>query len=77
MFGREEIEVIGPAVQQAQRDGFDVKGPLSPDAAFPLALRGDFRGLVCIVPRSSQHRAEDHRARTAGVSLFLGMRSPS
>ena len=46
MFGREEIDVIMPAIRQAKAEGLDVSGPLPPDSAFPLALRGDYQGLV-------------------------------
>jgi 4-hydroxythreonine-4-phosphate dehydrogenase len=39
LFGREDIEIILPAVEQLRREGYDVEGPLPPDAAFmPHAL---------------------------------------
>lgn len=37
LFGREEIEVIAPAVQQAVALGLDAVGPLSPDTVFMRA----------------------------------------
>ncbi|MFN3375672.1 MAG: 4-hydroxythreonine-4-phosphate dehydrogenase PdxA [Burkholderiaceae bacterium] len=36
-FGREEIEIIGPAVQAACAQGWDVHGPLAPDTVFMRA----------------------------------------
>lgn len=41
-FGREEIEVIEPAVRLAQREGFPVVGPLPPDTLFYKLSRGDY-----------------------------------
>jgi len=34
MFGREEIEIVTPAIEQCRAEGLDVEGPLPPDAAF-------------------------------------------
>ncbi|MGH7916398.1 MAG: 4-hydroxythreonine-4-phosphate dehydrogenase PdxA [Candidatus Binataceae bacterium] len=34
LFGREEIEIIAPAVELARRDGIEVAGPVAPDTAF-------------------------------------------
>lgn len=48
LYGREEIEIIKPAVVQARRGGVDVTGPLAADSAFPLALRGQFDAVVCM-----------------------------
>ena len=37
LFGREEIEVIAPAVAQAQAEHIDAVGPISPDTVFMRA----------------------------------------
>jgi 4-hydroxythreonine-4-phosphate dehydrogenase len=37
LFGREEIEVIAPAVAAARAQGLDVTGPLAPDTVFMRA----------------------------------------
>ncbi|HTU02105.1 MAG TPA: 4-hydroxythreonine-4-phosphate dehydrogenase PdxA [Candidatus Sulfotelmatobacter sp.] len=76
MFGREEIDVIGPAIQKAKQAGFDVKGPLSPDAAFPIALRGDYQGLVCMYHDQANIARKIIGRDKPGVSLFLGMGVP-
>lgn len=39
LFGREEIEMIAPAVEDLRRQGLDVMGPLAPDTAFLPARR--------------------------------------
>jgi 4-hydroxythreonine-4-phosphate dehydrogenase len=45
-IGREEIEVIAPAVQALQREGLDARGPYSPDTVFIAARRGDYDAVV-------------------------------
>lgn len=37
LFGREEIEIIAPALAQARAEGLDVHGPLAPDTVFMRA----------------------------------------
>jgi 4-hydroxythreonine-4-phosphate dehydrogenase len=76
MFGREELDVIGPAIQQAQAEGFNVAGPLPPDSAFPLALRGDYQGLVLMYHDQANIGRKIIGRDQPGVSLFLGMPVP-
>lgn len=40
LLGREEVEIIGPAVDLARREGVDVHGPLPADGLFAKAQRG-------------------------------------
>lgn len=44
--GREEIEVIIPAMEQAKEEGLIVKGPYPADILFIKAFDGDFDGAV-------------------------------
>jgi 4-hydroxythreonine-4-phosphate dehydrogenase len=37
LFGREEIEIISPAIAAAQKEGIDVVGPFAPDTIFMRA----------------------------------------
>ena len=37
LFGREEIEVVQPAISQARQEGMDVHGPYAPDTVFMRA----------------------------------------
>lgn len=76
MFGREEIDVIAPAIEQAKAEGFDVAGPIPPDSAFPLALRGDYRGLVLMYHDQANIGRKIIGRDQPGVSLFLGMPVP-
>jgi len=48
LFGREEIEVIVPAVKDAQAAGIDAHGPFAPDTVFMRARRGDFDVVVAM-----------------------------
>lgn len=46
LLGVEEIEIIGPAVDRARAEGFDVSGPFPPDTVFLRARTGDFDVVV-------------------------------
>lgn len=46
LFGREEIEVIGPAVEDAKERGISVAGPFPADTVWLRARRGDFDAVV-------------------------------
>lgn len=76
MFGREEIEVIRPAIQAAQAEGLDVTGPVPADSFFPMALRGDFRGMVFMYHDQANIGRKILGRDQPGVSLFLGMPVP-
>ena len=43
-FGREEIDIIGPAVEQACKEGFPADGPYPADTIFVRATRKDGQG---------------------------------
>ncbi len=47
-LGREDIEVIGPAVEKAIQAGCTARGPLSADTLFHQAFRGDFEVVVAM-----------------------------
>jgi 4-hydroxythreonine-4-phosphate dehydrogenase len=48
LFGREEIEVIAPAVAAAQAQGIPVVGPLPADVIFPRAARGKYAFVIAM-----------------------------
>ncbi|WP_066268361.1 4-hydroxythreonine-4-phosphate dehydrogenase PdxA [Hydrogenophaga palleronii] len=48
LFGREEIDQIAPAVQQAQAEGLAVSGPHAPDTVFMRARQGAFDVVVAM-----------------------------
>ena len=37
LFGREELDIIAPAIAQARQEGLDVSGPFAPDTVFMRA----------------------------------------
>jgi 4-hydroxythreonine-4-phosphate dehydrogenase len=48
LFGREEIDVIAPAIRQAQGAGIGATGPHAPDTVFMRARRGDFDVVIAM-----------------------------
>ena len=47
LMGREELDVIAPAVEAAQAQGIDARGPIPADSVFFQAIRGDYDVVVC------------------------------
>jgi 4-hydroxythreonine-4-phosphate dehydrogenase len=47
-FGREEIDIIAPAVAQLRDDGIDVRGPMPPDTMFHTAARASYDAAICM-----------------------------
>jgi 4-hydroxythreonine-4-phosphate dehydrogenase len=48
LFGREEMEIIVPAVQQAQAQGWPVAGPFPADTLFWLHQQGHYAAIVAM-----------------------------
>jgi 4-hydroxythreonine-4-phosphate dehydrogenase len=48
LFGREELDVIEPAVMAARSEGLDVHGPYAPDTVFMRARKGEFDVVVAM-----------------------------
>lgn len=78
IFGREEIDQINAAVELAQAEGIDAKGPISGDTVFYRALRGEFDLVV------AQYHDQGHIPTkliafdtTVNVSLGLPIRRTS
>lgn len=75
LLGREEIDVIAPAVEQARADGFAASGPYPADTLFIAARRGDFDGVVTMYHDQGQIATKllgfEH-----GVTLLGGFRAP-
>lgn len=46
LFGREEIEIISPAIEAARGEGIDASGPWPGDTVFMAARRGKFDVVV-------------------------------
>ncbi|AKJ63776.1 4-hydroxythreonine-4-phosphate dehydrogenase PdxA [Kiritimatiella glycovorans] len=71
-FGREEIEAIAPAIDDAQAAGIDAEGPLPPDAAFMPHHRERYDGWVCQY-HDQGHVAFKMVALHEGVNVTLGL----
>ncbi|WHH61568.1 4-hydroxythreonine-4-phosphate dehydrogenase PdxA [Petroclostridium sp. X23] len=48
LFGNEEVIHVEPAVQEAQRMGYKVVGPISADSVFHLALQGRYNSVLSL-----------------------------
>ncbi len=48
IFGREEIDAIAPAVEEAARRGIPVSGPYPADVLFHRMYNGEFDMIVCM-----------------------------
>ncbi|MGI9522665.1 MAG: 4-hydroxythreonine-4-phosphate dehydrogenase PdxA [Hyphomicrobiaceae bacterium] len=45
-FGREEIDIIGPAVEEGQRRGWGSQGPFPSDTVFVRAVKGQYDAVL-------------------------------
>lgn len=72
MFGREDVDVIAPAVAQAKAEGIDASGPWPGDTVFMRARRGEFDVVVAqyhdqgLIP--VKYLGVDH-----GVNITVGL----
>ena len=71
-LGREEIEIIVPAIERLRGEGFDVEGPYPADALFHARMRRTYDAALCmyhdqaLVPLKTLHFDE-------GVNMTLGL----
>lgn len=74
-FGREEIDVIGPAVEQARAEGVAGEGPFPPDTVFLRARNGAFDAVLTMYHDQGQI-AMKLMGFDRGVTLLGGFRFP-
>ncbi len=74
-LGREEIEVISPAVTLLNADAPLFTGPLSPDTVFNRAVAGEFDGVLCMYHDQGLIPLKLH-AFDSGVNVTLGLPHP-
>jgi len=83
LFGREEIEEIRPAVEEALNRGYLVEGPVSPDTVF-VKLQGGLYDAVVAMYHDQGHipmkqigfhydQATDNWSAVAGINVTLGL----
>jgi len=70
-YGEEEEKVI-PAVEQAQKQGIDVQGPLPADTLFFRTVRGDF-DIVVAMYHDQGHAPVKVLGLEAGVNITVGL----
>jgi len=73
--GREEIEVIGPAVDQARSQGIDAQGPFAADTVFLRARDGLFDAVVTMYHDQGQI-AMKLLGFERGVTVAGGLEAP-
>lgn len=74
-FGREEIDIIAPAVAEARRAGVDAEGPFPADSVFPLVLKGGYHAVVTMYHDQGQI-ALKLLGLGCGVTVIAGLSIP-
>ncbi|MEE9249645.1 MAG: 4-hydroxythreonine-4-phosphate dehydrogenase PdxA [Alphaproteobacteria bacterium] len=74
-FGREEVDVIAPAVEAARAQGIDAVGPLPADTIFVRARREGFHGVVSMFHDQCQI-AMKLMGFDRGVTVLAGLPFP-
>ena len=74
-FGREEIDIIEPAVRSLAAEGLDARGPYPADTVFLAARRGDFDAVVTMYHDQGQI-AMKLMGFDRGVTLLGGLPVP-
>ena len=74
-FGREEIDIIEPAVQSLAAEGLDARGPYPADTVFLAARRGEFDAVVTMYHDQGQI-AMKLMGFDRGVTLLGGLPVP-
>src|SRR6266852_2479740 len=74
-FGREEIEIIAPAVAQAARRGIGCRGPFPADTVFLKAFAGEYDGVLSMYHDQGQI-ATKLKGFQRGVTVTAGLEIP-
>jgi 4-hydroxythreonine-4-phosphate dehydrogenase len=74
LFGDEEIRLIAPAVRLLAEEGIAVSGPVSSDAIFLKALKGEYDGVVMMYHDQGQI-ATKLLGFNKGVTVTAGLRT--
>lgn len=72
LFGWEEIKEITPAIQEAQKEGIQVAGPVPPDTVFLKAYNGIY-DIVVAMYHDQGHIPMKMVAFDSGVNVTLGL----
>jgi 4-hydroxy-L-threonine phosphate dehydrogenase PdxA len=74
LFGREEIEIIAPAVARAAERGVRCRGPFPSDTVFLKAFAGDYDGVLTMYHDQGQI-ATKLKGFNRGVTVTGGLRT--
>ena len=74
LFGDEEIRIIRPTVEKLRAAGIECVGPISSDAIFLKALKGDFDGVVMMYHDQGQI-ATKLLGFNKGVTVTAGLKT--
>lgn len=72
LFGREEIEIIAPAVAEAARRGIACRGPFPADTVFVKAFAGEYDGVLSMFHDQGQI-ATKLKGFNRGVTVTAGL----
>lgn len=73
LFGREEIDEIIPAIEEAKKAGIDVTGPIAPDTVFyRAAVKNHFDIVVCMY-HDQGHIPMKVLSFETGVNVTVGL----
>jgi 4-hydroxythreonine-4-phosphate dehydrogenase len=72
LMGREEIDAIGPAVEAAQAEGIDARGPIPADSVFFRAIRGEFDAVIAMYHDQGHIPIKTHGFERS-VTVTLGL----
>lgn len=72
LFGREEMDIIAPAVEKAVKNGINAKGPLPADVLFPKMARGDYHFAVAMY-HDQGHAVFKALYFDTGVNITIGL----
>ncbi|WP_058485110.1 PdxA family dehydrogenase [Defluviitalea phaphyphila] len=73
--GREEIDIIAPAIKKANEMGIDAQGPFPSDILFIKAFNGDFDGVVTMYHDQGQI-ALKLKGFEQGITIAGGLPAP-
>ena len=71
LLGREEIDEIAPAVEEARKQGMEVTGPIPADSVFPQAIDGRY-DAVLVLYHDQGHIPIKVKDFDGSVSINLG-----
>jgi 4-hydroxythreonine-4-phosphate dehydrogenase len=72
LFGREEMEILKPAVDQSVKEGLNIVGPIPADSVFHLAKEGHYDAVLSLYHDQGHIAAKTYDFERT-VSLTMGL----